>query len=269
MGLQTRFRARTTSDAEVLERSRKIAEELKQNPTQCEISLSFVSGAPGGSYTLEKADPVNLSDISDQPVVSHAQEHDEALWAQFSVSFSSMNVSILVDRYHSTGTGKRLNNGLRANDDEITIEYKPYKTDLNSEDYLQASKVFSTIQKYFVPYNQATAIGQSLGPELAEFYNLREEGLSRLENLTQRIVRETHDYRIQLDTEFSEHKKQLNKSFAEKEKTLEEKYNERMDELRNREEKLEKLRQELDDRTARHARREQTEHVNKNETTLA
>ena len=174
-----------------------------------------------------------------------------------------MNVSILVDRYHSTGTGKYLNDGLRTNDDEITIQYNLNSDTLNPEDNLRASKAIRTIQKYFVPYNQAAAIEQVIGPELAEFYNLREEGLSRLEDLTQRIVRETHDYRTQLDTEFAEHRKELSKSFAEREKTLEEKYNERIDELKTREEKLEKLRQELDDRTARHARREQSRNIQK------
>ena len=152
MGIHARFRARTTSDAEVIERSRKIAEELKQNPTQCEISISLLS-ADGGSYSLAGVDPFNLSEISTQPVVSHAQEHDGALWAHIYVSFTSMNLSILVDRYHSTGTGGYLNGGLRANDDEITIQYNPDSDTLNPEDYIQASKAFGTIQKYFVPYN--------------------------------------------------------------------------------------------------------------------
>ena len=46
----------------------------------------------------------------------------------------------------------------------------------------------AAIQRQFVPLNRAAAIERVLGPEMAEFYRLREEGLSRLEALTNRLT---------------------------------------------------------------------------------
>ena len=58
------------------------------------------------------------------------------------------------------------------------------------------SRSIVAIQRQFVPLNRAAAIERALGPEMAEFYRRREEGLSRLEQLTQQLVKETHDYRM-------------------------------------------------------------------------
>ena len=69
--------------------------------------------------------------------------------------------------------------------------------------------------------------------------------------MTDKIVRETHDYRLRLDTETAEHKRKLTAS-------LEEEYKKRTSALEAREQDLNELRQDLDDRSARHARREQS-----------
>ena len=86
---------------------------------------------------------------------------------------------------------------------------------------------------------------------MAEFYRLREETLSRLEILADILIRETHDYRLGLDAETADHKRKLTSS-------LEKEYKKRTSALEAREHDLDKLRQELDDRSARHARREQS-----------
>lgn len=254
MNIQSKYRTRTTGDGKIIRICQEIAQELNQDAV---ISISFLK--QDSSYGFTDAPPFDLSDISNQPVVLHALEHPDALWAKIHVSFTSTNISFQVNR-HSNGA-RKLNGGLRTSDDEITISYNQHRDPIESKDLLSASRAFSLIQKHFVPYNHAAAIEQAIGPELAEFYNLREEGLSRLENLTERIVRETHDYRLKLDREFAEHKKASDEYFAKKEKTLEEEHNERINELNTQEGHLEKLRQELDDRTARHARREQSRNL--------
>ena len=93
---------------------------------------------------------------------------------------------------------------------------------------------------------------------MAEFYQRREEGLSRLENLTNKLITETHDYRIRLDAETAEHKRILSDSFDERNQALKLQYEKRSAELDASEQELDKRRRELDDRTARHARREQS-----------
>ena len=103
------------------------------------------------------------------------------------------------------------------------------------------------------------ALERALGPELAEFYRLREDALSRLESLTQKLVKETHDYRLRLDQEVVEHKRSLAASFDETKQELQATHERRSADLLAQEQNLESRRQELDDRSARHARREQSQ----------
>ena len=189
--------------------------------------------------------------LKTNPLFSHAQEHDgEALWARVITNFTSKNLSLRVDRYST--------DGLITSDDEITIDYVKQEVDIIPEDYLEASRAFSTIQKYFVPYSQPKAIEQALGPALANHYNRRDEELSRLEDLAQRITEDSHGHRLKLDAEYEERKKELNESIKERRLILKQDHNRRQNELITREEELEKRRKDLDDRTARHARREQS-----------
>ena len=131
-------------------------------------------------------------------------------------------------------------------DDTVQISYTK-----DPSDPFEVRRALIVIQRHFVPLNRAEAIERALGPEMAEFYRLREEHLSRLETLTRKLVEETHDYQLRLDTETAEHKRKPTASFEKAHK-------ERTDDLQAREQELDKRRQELDDRSARHARREQS-----------
>ena len=240
------FRSRTTSDADKIEKSRKIAEELSESPEQCEITIYFSDTERRG---LVAACTFDLTDIENQPLVSHAIEHDgEALWAEVLTNFKSKNLSLKV--------GRNLDVESSTIDEEITVKFTKKKESLVPDDYLETSKAFSSIQKHFVPYSHPEAIEQVLGPELTEYYSRREEGLSHLENLAQRITKETHEYRLKLDSETEQHKRDLDQSYRFKQSKLQEEYDEKASELNAHKEELEKKKKELDDRTARHARRE-------------
>ena len=140
-----------------------------------------------------------------------------------------------------------------VNSDRITVSYNTPNPDL-----VEVTRALAVIQKQFRPIDRAAAIDRALGPEMAEFYRRREEGLARLEALTQRIVKDTHDYRMKLDTEAAEHKQSLTTEFDEKAKALDAQHEERSAALETRAQELEKLHLELDDRSARHARRQQS-----------
>lgn len=260
MNLQEIFRARRTSDAKVIEHSREIVRDFNDNPKECEISISWI-GKAGTNTSYWLTEPVlksNLHDILNHPIFLHAKEHNGSLWAQIHISFSSGGLSFTLDRYHYTKLPERLH------DDEITLDYGRQDEDtISAERCLEADRAFGTIQNYFAPFNHAAAIEQALGPEFAEHYSRRDEELSRLENLAQRITEDTHGHRKKLDAEYEERKKELNQSIRERKMTLEHDHNRRRDELSTREEELEKLRKDLDDRTARHARREQSRNLQK------
>ena len=79
-----------------------------------------------------------------------------------------------------------------------------------------------------------------------------------METLTRKLVEDTDAYRLRLDAELADHKKALAESLEQKEQVLEKQHQDRASELQVREQALQKLRTELDDRSARHARREQS-----------
>ncbi len=238
MASNTAFHSPTSSDARVLSAFAEIANDLGQKPPDCHVSVALID-----SYEVP---PFTLIEVERHPLTQFAKQHDSATWSIAIISFVALKLQITVRRDGKKGA------------DEIQFSYEE-----GPHDPLEVSKSLAAVQKQFVPFNRTASIERALGPEMAEFYRLREEGLSRLEALTNRIVKETHDYRLKLDAEVAEHKKALSKAFDEKDQSREERHAERLAELKARDEQLDSLRKELDDRTARHARREQSRDLQK------
>ena len=229
---QTQFHSSTSDDAAILKAFKAIAEELSQDPEQSTVTIHIMG---------EFSETFSLSESQNQPLVRHVTEAGGASWTNASVVFNPFR--LLVD----------LSRDLGENSDLISVSYN-----LQNPDLVDLSRSLVAIQRQFCPLDRAAAIERALGPEIAEFYRRREEGLARLEALTQRIVEETHDYRIQLDTETAEHKRALTTAFDEKVKALDVQYEERSAAVEARAQELDKLRRDLDDRGARHARRQQS-----------
>ena len=87
---------------------------------------------------------------------------------------------------------------------------------MDPSDPVDIRRSIVVIQKQFTPRYRAVEIENILGPEIAEFYRIREEGLSRLEELTRELVIDTHRYRMQIDNEMAQHTQVLSESFDEK-----------------------------------------------------
>ena len=230
-----RFRSPTSSDAEILNAIERIAAELEQDPEQCHVSVGVME-----RYT-QNPGSLTLSQIQSQPFAQHAKQRGGASWTSVTVSFEPIHLSVTLSRDREQG------------DDSIHVYYNE-----DPSDPVEVSRSLVAIQRQFVPLNRAAEIERALGPEMAEFYRRREEGLSRLEGLTSRLVEETHAYRLRLDTEAAEHKQMLIASFDDKNKVLDTTHKNRITALEARERELDERRRELDDRSARHARREQS-----------
>ncbi len=234
MPATTTFYSPTSSDAAILSALETIAAELSQDAERCRVTVTIMD-------QYEPIPNILLSEIQSQPFAQYAKEHGGASWTSVSIDFEPLQLSVKLVRDRQRG------------DDQIRIYYHK-----DPSDPAEVSRSLIAIQRQFVPLNRAAAIERALGPEMAEFYRRREEGLSRLETLTQNLVKETHDYRMQLDAEVAEHKRALTASFDEKNRARDAKYEERTAALEAREQDLEKLRRGLDDRSSRHARREQS-----------
>ena len=234
MPANTSFRSPSSSDSAILDALKTIAENLEQDPMQCRVHVAVIES---NSPSLE----MPLPEIQDHPVVKFAEQHESASWHRVWVDFGQLDLKLNVTRDRKIG------------DDVIDLTFGQTRIEP-----IEVSRALLAIQEQFTPLNRSAAIERALGPELAEFYRLREVGLSRLEALTQRLTEETHSYRMKLDAELVEHKRALTESFEAKEQTLDSQHQERDARLDSREQELEKLRLDLDDRNARHARREQS-----------
>ena len=234
MPASTTFRSPSHSDAAILAAFRDIAAELDEDPKQCRVTVVVME-----NYQWNHE--FQLAGIQRQPFAQHAAQHDSASWERAWIHFELARLQVRVDRDRQLG------------DDRIEVSFSK-----DPDDPVDVSRSLTAVQKQFIPLNRAAAIERALGPEMAEFYRLREAGLSRLEALTQRLARDTHNYRMGLDAEIAEHKRAMDESFAEKRGKLEARHEKRNAELKSREEDLDKIREELDDRSARHARREQS-----------
>ena len=234
------FRSPTSSDSKILNAFEEIAKELEQALIHCHVTVTVVNNSEGATESF------TLFGIQNQPLAQYAKQHDGASWDAVSIVFEPLELSVSLNRMREKG------------DDQISISFQK-----DPLDPVEFSRTLITIQQHFVPLDRAVAIEQSLGPEMAQFYRRREEGLSRMESLARKIVKETHEYHMRLDAEVAEQKQSLSASFDEKEQILAKKHEERTTELEAREKDLDKQRQDLDDRSARHARREQSRALQK------
>lgn len=228
------YQSSNSTDAEILVAFEKIAKELGQDPKSSGVNVTVMHG-----YGFNQG--YQLAVIQDQPFAKFAKQHKGTSWETVSLNLVPSGLALSLTRNREQGL------------DDIYIRYQQ-----DPSDPVEVSRALIAIQRQFVPLNRAAEMKRVLGPELSEFYNRREEGLSRLEALTGRLVEETHDYRMKLDAEVADHKRQITASFDERSQALDQQHEKRIAELAAREKDLEKLRQDLDDRSARHARREQS-----------
>lgn len=92
--------------------------------------------------------------------------------------------------------------------------------------------------------------------EQAQFDAIHISNIERLESLNENLVKNTHDYRIQLDSEFGVKVDKLEETAEENKKKLEAEYVAKVELLKVEIEELDNKRKELDDSSNTHARRE-------------
>lgn len=99
-------------------------------------------------------------------------------------------------------------------------------------------------------------LDKTLGPALAEFYRRREHELSRLEDLSRRLIEENVAYRERLDSERTAEKARSAEELQRQAERLKSEYDRASLELDVREADLTSREKSLDDRSSTHARRQ-------------
>jgi len=116
--------------------------------------------------------------------------------------------------------------------------------------------LIAAAHKELKAYERTESTDKLLGNELAEFYRRREQGLLRLEELTQDLIQQNIEFRNQLNNEILAREKQLQADYASNKEELQADYEDKLLKLTKREEELEQRKRDLDDQDSRHARRQ-------------
>lgn len=99
-------------------------------------------------------------------------------------------------------------------------------------------------------------VGNLLGPAATQHFEAREIALARLEKMAAGLLEEMEEGRRRRDREFEAKSRELEARLEQSRQELEAAAKARQDELDRRAAELEALRKELDDRAAKHARRQ-------------
>jgi len=123
----------------------------------------------------------------------------------------------------------------------------------------QAAPLITSLMKClasgFPSYVSGDAIEKILGKDLADFYRARDESVTRIENTLAKLIEDTHGYRRGLDERFDEKRSQLVSEVAQTRAQLQQQADARTETLNEKAAALQAKEKDLDDRSARHARR--------------
>lgn len=143
----------------------------------------------------------------------------------------------------------------QQSEEKVLIEY---------QDNTPAATVALAIREChdrFLEFTQPNAALKVLGPELAQFYRSREEGLLKLESLTQRLIEQNESYRRELDDQIATKRNVLEHETLAKQTQLEAEFEQKHSVLAEKLAQIAEREKQLDDRHARHARRESVQRI--------
>lgn len=136
--------------------------------------------------------------------------------------------------------------------DEVTLTQNQNQGTPESETVIE---VVATINKKLKAFDPKRA-GACLSEEQAQFEAIHISNIERLESLNEELVKSTHDYRLQLDSEHVSKSEKLQVQFESRTSELEEEFRQKEASIDEKIDELEIKRKALDDNSNTHARRE-------------
>jgi len=120
---------------------------------------------------------------------------------------------------------------------------------------LEVINILSAARKHLRAIGSADTIQTVLGEEVRRHYEKREVELSRLEEISEKLVYRQEEFLHRKVEEFAAQRKQLEEEFKLKQDELKNEFTEQSNKLEEREKALEKKFTEIDDRESKHVRR--------------
>lgn len=122
-------------------------------------------------------------------------------------------------------------------------------------DAVQFAKFCASAQKH-LGASSLNNLSNLLGPETMRHFEAREVALAKLEKLTATLLQDVETTRQERDREFHAKEKALEEKYEKRLSELDQQYEVQEKTIQERSNELDKLRKELDDRAAKHARRQ-------------
>lgn len=226
---EKKFQIIRISDSKAIENILKICEDVEGAKV---VSVSFGAGIKD----IGSIDPATLRD---RPELEPFLRADTYLLDRISIVFQNEPREITQIKYLRTAEGF----------DEVSMEF-------NNCPLLKAGKVLTVVQSHFKAYNAVENLEKMLGPELADFYRIREAGLMKLEGLSQRLIEDNEAYRRDTDAACIKKETAMHEVAQKKEVALEEEKGRLYAEVDKRKKELDERENQLDDRNNTHVRRQ-------------
>ncbi|SMF96531.1 hypothetical protein SAMN02949497_3931 [Methylomagnum ishizawai] len=223
-------------DKKIIDCFIKISKNLGFTDSKCNIQLPV-----GINYDI------NLSDDNQLKKIQHIIDSAAILTDEIRLSLNNGSFNISVFR------GGARNQQKSPIYDELAFNF----SDQNQNKILNDTKLFilKTINDDLNPFNPDRQLSGALTPEQEALQAIHQETLNRLEQLNEKLIQETQNFRERLDKEYADKSSKLNEAHDKQRTNLENEYADKKQELEAEKNSLEELRKSLDDRSNTHARR--------------
>lgn len=196
-----------------------------------------------GGFAYEKATFGNIGENTPQQLASDEKFQDVLaqemrVFQHFSFQFGN-RISINIHRQPKPDSLF----------DKVTVN-RP-----DNADHLQIAKLVAALQKH-LGQTSILNVGNLLGPAATQHFEAREIALARLEQLSANLLGEMEEARKRREQEYDAKEKALAERFEQRVAELEAQAKRKQDEFDQRSAELDARSKELDDRAAKHARRQ-------------
>lgn len=209
--------------------------------------LHSVSSIKVNALGFASIGQVDLSSIDENEDIQAILKHDSSLIDTCSIGLTALSLV-----YHRGGQ-------LPAEQkspiyDEISIiQNQQHANELSNVEKLRIIALINSDLEAFEP---GRIVQGSLSTEQNQLLSIHQSTLERLERLNEDLVRQSSDFRKNLEETFCEKSKNLEDELKLKQNKLEENHQKKADNLEEKEKQLENRLAEIDDRDNTHVRRE-------------
>jgi len=172
--------------------------------------------------------------------------HDSRLIETCALNISGLNIS-----YHRGGQYQEEQKSPIF--DEIILNWNPQQGNLSNKDKLNIVSIINADLKAFEP---GRFVDAGLSEEQTQLLSIHEGTLERLERLNEDLIRQSSEFRENLEKRFEERTSDLEQQTKNKQEKLDKEYEERSQVLEKKDQVLTDKLSAIDDRDNTHVRRE-------------